>query len=308
MTTPRLPNIQATPSAMAGIGLLMMAIACFAFMDTLTKQVTLSVPVLMVIWARYLIQAVVTTLFILPKTGRTVLITERPLIQMVRGALLMLTTLLAIVSLQFLPVGEFSAIVMTSPLLVTLLAARLLGEHVSNLRIVLVCGGFAGTLMIVRPGSDAFSWVMVFPLLLVITNAAFQLLTGKIAQTEKSMTTHFYSVWTGAVLTTLLLFWGWSAIDDMYLWFEIFLIGAAGAMGHFLLIVSFEKSPTAALMPYMYAQIGFSMFGGWLLFDHIPDHWSMLGIGLIALCGLAGGILTLVENTPKQASATDRAD
>ena len=49
MTTPRLPNIQATPSAMAGIGLLMMAIACFAFMDTLTKQVTLSVPVLMVI-------------------------------------------------------------------------------------------------------------------------------------------------------------------------------------------------------------------------------------------------------------------
>lgn len=274
-------------------------------MDTLTKQVTLSVPILMVIWARYLIQAVVTTVFILPKTGRTVLITERPWIQMLRGALLMVTTLLAILSLQFLPVGEFSAIVMTSPLLVTLLAARLLGEHVSNLRIVLVCGGFLGTLMIVRPGSDAFSWAMIFPLLLVITNAAFQLLTGKIAQTEKSMTTHFYSVWTGAALTTIMLFWGWSTIDDLSLWFEIFLIGAAGAIGHFLLIVAFEKSPTAALMPYMYAQIGFAMFGGWLLFDHIPDHLSMLGIGLIAVCGLAGGILTLVESAPRPTSAAE---
>ena len=258
-------------------------------MDTLTKQVTLSVPILMVIWARYLIQAVVTTVFILPKTGRTVLITERPWIQMLRGALLMVTTLLAILSLQFLPVGEFSAIVMTSPLLVTLLAARLLGEHVSNLRIVLVCGGFLGTLMIVRPGSDAFSWAMIFPLLLVITNAAFQLLTGKIAQTEKSMTTHFYSVWTGAALTTIMLFWGWSTIDDLSLWFEIFLIGAAGAIGHFLLIVAFEKSPTAALMPYMYAQIGFAMFGGWLLFDHIPDALAFTGMGLVVLCGVVSG-------------------
>lgn len=281
----------------------MMAMACFAFMDTLTKRVTLSVPVLMVVWARYFIQALVTTVFILPKTGRTVLITERPWIQLLRGSLLMVTTLLAILSLQFLPVGEFSAIVMTSPLLVTLLAARLLGEHVSKLRIVLVCGGFLGTLMIVRPGSDAFSWLMVFPLLLVIANAAFQLLTGKIAQTERSMTTHFYSVWTGAVLSTLMLWWGWSTIDDLSLWFEIFLIGAAGAMGHFLLIVAFETSPTATLMPYMYAQIGFAMFGGWLLFDHIPDHLSMLGIALIAACGLAGGILTLAENKARTANA-----
>jgi hypothetical protein len=46
----------------------------------------------------------------------------------------------------------------------------------------------------------------------------------------------------------------------------------------------------------MYLQIGFAMLGGWFLFDHIPDHLSMLGIGLIALCGTAGGLLTLYES------------
>lgn len=302
MTHPRTTHRRPSPSVLAGIGLVMMAMACFAFMDSLTKQVTLSVPVLMVVWARYVIQALVTTVFTLPKTGRMVLITERLWTQLVRGALLMLTTLLAVLNLQFLPVGEFSAIVMTTPLLVTLLATRLLGEHVSRLRIVLVCGGFLGTLMIVRPGSDTFSWLMIFPLLLVIANAAFQLLTSKIAQTERSMTTHFYSVWTGALLSTFMLWWGWSAIHDVWLWFEIFLIGAAGAIGHFLLIVAFEKSPTATLMPYMYTQIGFAMFGGWLLFNHIPDHLSMLGIALIAVCGLAGGVLTLTERKSQAAN------
>jgi len=53
-------------------------------------------------------------------------------------------------------------------------------------------------------------------------------------------------------------------------------------------------------MPYMYMQIGFAMLGGWLVFDHLPDHFSMLGIGLIAICGLAGGVLTIVENRQAQ--------
>jgi drug/metabolite transporter (DMT)-like permease len=46
----------------------------------------------------------------------------------------------------------------------------------------------------------------------------------------------------------------------------------------------------------MYLQIGFAMLGGWIMFDHIPDHWSLIGIGLIAACGTAGGVLTMVES------------
>jgi drug/metabolite transporter (DMT)-like permease len=72
-------------------------------------------------------------------------------------------------------------------------------------------------------------------------------------------------------------------------------MGVAGCVGHFLLIMAFERSPAGTLMPYMYAQIGFAMLGGWLVFDHVPDHFSMMGMGLIALCGTAGGWLTVYE-------------
>jgi drug/metabolite transporter (DMT)-like permease len=219
--------------------------------------------------------------------------------QLTRGLLMITVTVLAFSSLSVMPVGEFTAIVMTTPLLVTLLATRLLGEHVSPLRIALVVGGFMGVAIIVRPSGHAVSWNswhMLLPLGLVIANTAFQLLTSKMTRTETTMTTQFYTSWVGALLSTLPLIWFWTEIANPALWLGLLLMGLAGAVGHLLMIMSFERAPAATLMPYMYLQIGFATLGGLLVFDHIPDHWSLMGIGLIALCGSAGGLLTMVES------------
>ena len=272
-----------------------MASACFAILDTTTKRVTMVVPVVMAIWARYFFQALLTTAVVLPLKGLAVFQTQNPRQQLTRGVLLTLVTGLAFLSLKLLPVAEFTAIVMTVPLLVTLLAARTLGEHVSPQRVWLVCGGFVGTLIIVRPGTAVFGWTLLIPLALVLVNAAFQLLTSKMARTEDAFTTQFYTTWVGTVLTSVPLFWFWVPVTETRVLLELVLMGVAGVTGHFLLIMAFERSPAGTLMPYMYAQIGFAMLGGWLVFDHVPDHFSLLGIGLIALCGTAGGVLTMYE-------------
>jgi drug/metabolite transporter (DMT)-like permease len=281
---------------MAGIGLLIAAVVCFAVLDTTTKRITAEVPLLMAVWARYFFQAVVTSALILPKTGLAVLKTDNLSLHITRGVLLMVVTVLAFSSLRVMPVGEFTAIVMTTPLLVTLLAARLLGEHVSPIRLVLVAGGFIGTAIIVRPGGDAMGWAMLLPLGMVVANAAFQLLTSKMGRTEASMTTQFYTSWIGALLASVPLYWIWTSIDNPALWLGLLLMGVAGAAGHMLMIMAFGRAPAATLMPYMYLQIGFAMLGGWLMFKHIPDHLSLIGIGLIAACGTAGGLLTLYES------------
>ena len=272
-----------------------MASACFAILDTTTKRVTMVVPVVMAIWARYFFQALLTTAAVLPLKGLAVFQTQNPRQQLTRGVLLTLVTGLAFLSLKLLPVAEFTAIVMTVPLLVTLLAARTLGEHVSPQRVWLVCGGFVGTLIIVRPGTAVFGWTLLIPLALVLVNAAFQLLTSKMARTEDAFTTQFYTTWVGTVLTSVPLFWFWVPVTKTRVLLELVLMGVAGVTGHFLLIMAFERSPAGTLMPYMYAQIGFAMLGGWLVFDHVPDQLSLLGIGLIALCGTAGGVLTVYE-------------
>ena len=80
--------------------------------------------------------------------------------------------------------GEFTAIVSITPLVVTLMAALSLGEKVRKLRWALVLSAFAGTMVIVRPGSENFDWVLIFPFILIATNSGFHLLTSKMAKTE----------------------------------------------------------------------------------------------------------------------------
>jgi type III secretory pathway component EscR len=72
-------------------------------------------------------------------------------------------------------------------------------------------------------------------------------------------------------------------------------------------VLAFEKSATSTLMPYMYAQIGFGMLAGWLGFNHIPDRVAMFGIAIIAVCGIAGGILTSFEGRKSAALASPAA-
>ncbi len=274
--------------------------ACFVVLDTTTKVVTTGVPMLMALWVLFLVQALVTGGYVLVARGWGSLKTAHPGLHATRGGLLLVVQLLAFFSLKYLPVGEYTALAMTTPLVVTLLATRFLGEHVSPLRLVLVALGLVSTLVIVRPGSNAIGWAMLLPLALVLFNAAYQLLASKMARTEDAVTTVFYTCSTALLLSSLPLAWVWQPINDLNLWLGLLLMGVAAACGNLFFILAFERAPAATLMPYMYLQIGFGILGGWLMFDHVPDFWALVGMGMVAACGMAGGLLTLYETRARQ--------
>jgi drug/metabolite transporter (DMT)-like permease len=292
------------PSAMGGLVLLIAALSCFAVLDTTTKVVTASVPLLMALWVLFLVQTLAAGAYVLLMRDRASLKTTHIGLHLTRGALMLTVQMLAFFSLHYLPVGEFTAMAMTTPLLVTLLASRFLGEHVSVFRLILVAGGLAGTLVIVRPGSNALGWAMLLPLALVLVNTAFQLLASKMARTEDAVTTLFYTCLTALVLTSLPLAWVWVPVSSMSLWLGLLFMGIAAAGGNLLFILAFERAPAATLMPYMYLQIGFGILGGWLMFDHVPDFWALVGMGLVAACGVAGGLLTLYEMRARRSDLT----
>lgn len=285
-----------TTSPLAGIALVLGAVACFAVLDTTTKIVSASVPLLMALWFRYAFQAMATTAMVLPRQGLRALRTAHPKFQVLRGVLLLCSSLLAFFSLKFLPVGEFTAIVMITPLVITLLAAFTLGERVTPLRWLLVLGGFAGTLVIIRPGDESFDWKMLLPLGVVATNTSFQLLTSKLARTEAPLTTHLYTGWVGTLLASLPLPFVWTHIESWQLWAGLVLMGLAGSVGHFLLILGYSRAPASTLTPYLYGQIGFAMLAGWLVLSHVPDRWSVLGMAMVAFCGATGAWLTVRES------------
>lgn len=280
---------------LAGIGLVVLSVACFATLDTATKISVTTVPILMGVWFRYAFQAVATSLVLLPRHGTALLRTAHPRYHALRGALLLVTSLFAFFSLRYMPLAEFTSIVLIAPLAVTLMAATVLKEQVSPLRWALVAGGFAGTLVILRPGGGAFTWAMLLPFGLVVTNSCFQVLTSKLAQTENPLTMHFYSGWAGTLIASVTLPFVWQSLPSWHWWVLLCLMGLMGTIGHFMLILAYQRAPASTLTPYLYAQIAFATLCGWVMFSQVPDAVSLIGMGMIAACGAAGAWLTVRE-------------
>ena len=271
-----------------GIALAIAAVACLAALDTSSKVASVAVPIIMAMWCRFAFQAAATAAAMLPTRGRALLRTRRPGLQLLRGVLLLACSACAFTSFRFMSVGDVTAIGMAAPIVVTLIAVFAFGERLSLARLACVAGGFVGTLVIVRPGGPMLGWSLLAPLGMLATNTAFQLVTSRLATIDDPATTHFYTGCIGLALTTLPVPFFWTPALAPALWGVLLLLGVFSTLGHFLLILAYQRAPATTVMPFLYVQIAFAVFGGWLVFSHVPDGASWLGIALIAASGAAG--------------------
>ena len=274
-------------------------------MDTTLRYLGGFIGIALMLWLRYAMHAAAMTAWIVLSRDKTFR-TANPRFQVLRGALLLFSSAMAFNALRHMPVAEFTAIVMTTPLLVTLLAHGWLKERVSPLSWLLVAGGLAGALIVIRPGSGLFGWSVLLPLAAALSNAFFQILTTKLAPHENPYTTNFYTGLTGMVLATPLLIASSQDISDTLaaappLHLGLLLaIGVLGTGGHLLLIMGLGKAPTATLMPFLYTQIGVAALAGWLALDAVPDAWGWTGMAVIALCGAASAWLNVRDAAAHQ--------
>jgi predicted metal-dependent phosphoesterase TrpH len=155
---------------------------------------------------------------------------------------------------------------------------------------------FHSTLVIIRPGGEGFTWASLLPLGLVASNTCFQVLTSKLARTEDPLTMHLYTGWVGTLVASLAVPFVWTQLGNPWLWVGLCVMGLMATVGHFMLILAYQRAPAATLTPYLYAQIGFALLAGWVVFSHVPDGWSIAGMALIAACGAGGAWLTVREH------------
>jgi drug/metabolite transporter (DMT)-like permease len=263
-----------------------LAMGCIAVMDTTNKVVLATVPLLMVLWFRYAFQALVTTAFLLPKEGWGLFKTQKFSLQLIRGLLLFGCSFFGFKSLEHVPVAEFTAIGMLTPLLVTVLAQFFMKERVSLVRWGLILGGLAGAVLIVRPGGSVPFHAAIYPICMVVLYAFFQILTSFMARTESPLTMHFLTGWVGTAFASILVL-GWWTSDITLLELSLMvLVGLGGTLGHYLLILAYARTSASNITPYLYSGIAFATLLGWVVFHHMPDFIAGLGITLIALCGI----------------------
>jgi drug/metabolite transporter (DMT)-like permease len=268
-----------------GILLIVAAVSTFALMDTAAKYLSRTYPVPGIVWARYAAQTLFLVAVLAPRLGLDLVRTRRPGLQVLRGVLLAASTMFFFSALALMPIAEAAAITFLSPLLLTAASAWLLKERVRRSAWAALLAGFAGVLIIIRPGGEVFTPAAVLAILTAVSFASYQLLTRQLAGVDSTMTTLFYSAVVGTVLLAPGLAFYWTAPET---WLDAALfaaLGVAASLGHFVLIRAFEHAPPSVLAPFVYTQLVAVLILGYVVFGDFPDGWSLAGMAIVVLSG-----------------------
>jgi drug/metabolite transporter (DMT)-like permease len=281
------PGYKGAEQPIKGIALICLAVLLFASHDTLSKYLSGFYPVVMVVWARYVVHTLLMLAIFVPRSGFSVVVrTQRPGLQFLRALCLIGTSLLFITGLRYIPLAEATAVSFLAPLLVTALSVPLLHERVTRNQWLAVLGGFVGVLIVVRPGGALFTPAILLPLCSALCFGCYQLITRLLSGVDSPTTSNFLTgIFNSLIMSALLPFF-WSTPTLLHGLFMVGL-GTCGMLGHMLLTQAFRHAAPAMLAPFSYGQILFAGMYGYLIFDHMPDSFGVIGIGVICLSGLA---------------------
>jgi drug/metabolite transporter (DMT)-like permease len=279
--------MQRDGNPLKGVALVLAATLLFAVGDTLGKHLSMLYAATMVLASRYLLNLVLVLLTMWPRHRSAVWHTQRTGLVLLRGLLLAVATVTMLLALRVMPVAETVAIIYITPVLLMLASGPILGERVPLIGWLCAALGFAGVLLIARPGSGLDSWGVILCLLNALLGTGYHLLTRILTRTETTMALLFHTALVGSVLSvgaTLVI--GGEAMPTLPDIGMILVYGTCATLGHLLLTTAYREAPPATLAPVNYMHIAFATLLGWLVFQQLPDALGFTGMALIATSGL----------------------
>ncbi|WP_246167648.1 DMT family transporter [Propionivibrio limicola] len=271
-----------------GVALFLSALFLFASVDTSAKYLMAFFSAQFLVWARFVVHLVIMLVAVAPRMGREIIVTKRPGLMILRGLMLSGSSLLIQFAFRSLPLAETTAIFFVTPLIVALLAGPILGEKLRLKSWLATVCGFAGVLLIARPGGVMAGAGIAYALAAASCYSLYQILTRKLASTEPAMRQLFYTALIGSIALSIVVppFWA-TVMPTPFQALLIVSLGIYGGVGHFFLIRAYRDTPATTLSPMMYVQLVWVSLLGWLVFDHLPDAVSTLGMAIIGVSGLS---------------------
>lgn len=271
-----------------GRGILFMcaAVVLFACMNALVKLLSNQYDAVQLVWARILSHFVFILLIFVPRSRFAVLRTKRPGTQLIRSTLQLCSTACFFSALHYVPLAEAISISFLTPLIVTLLAAHMLGEAISARRLVTILVGLCGVLIVIRPGSEVFQWASLLILVSAFFYASYQVLTRRVAPVDAPETSAFYSALVGTLVTSLAVPFFWRTPDSAFDIAVMASLGVLGGLGHYLVARALFNAPANIASPFQYFQLVVGVILGYLMFGDVPTMYTWIGSAVIVASGL----------------------
>jgi len=254
-------------------------------MDSVAKYAATIYDPLQVVWARYFFHMLLMVIFLAPSQGLNLVRTANPKLQIFRSMLLLGATVCFFTALKYVPLADAGAMGSTSPLFVTVLSVFVLGEKVSFRRWSAVLVGFAGALIILRPGMSAFHPAMLLVVGMSVFYASYQIATRKLAGVDGALTTLFYTALVGTIAMTITVPFFWT-MPDLAGWGMLAVIGLIGGVSHFVIIQAFSYTTASTAAPFSYSQLIWTAIFGYFVFGDLPDGFTIIGAAIIVMSGL----------------------
>jgi drug/metabolite transporter (DMT)-like permease len=210
----------------------------------------------------------------------------KPLIQIVRSMLMIVTTGFNFLALRYLQLDQTITIFFLTPLLVAALAGPLLGEWVGWHRMLAILAGFAGVLVVMHPGIGTVHWAMLLALIATLGYAFYNLATRYLAAFDPASVTQTYTPLAGVLLLAPFAVGVWHWPDGAGQWLLLASLGFWGGLGHWLLILAHRSAPAAVLAPFIYLGLIWMSAAGFLVFGDVPTEWTLAGAAIVILSGL----------------------
>lgn len=271
------------------LGILLMVATTFVFalQDGISRHLASEYNVYMVVMIRYWFFAAFVMTVASRKAGglRLAAATVQPVLQIFRGTLLALEICVMVSGFAILGLVESHAVFAAYPLLVAALSGPVLGEQVGWRRWTAIGIGFVGVLIILQPGFGVFAPAAILPLIAALMFALYGLLTRYVSRKDSSATSFFWTGVSGAVVMTAVgaFFWESMTTPD---WGWMALLCVTGALGHWLLIRTYEVAEASAVQPFAYLQLVFASILGITLFGETLRSNVAIGVAIIVAAGL----------------------
>ena len=267
-----------------GIGMTASACAVFAVSDVTSKFLSTELPIIEMTWIRYVLFLGMAAILAARAPGRPFR-PRNPRLQLIRGLCVTGSSVLFVYGIREMTMAQATTISFLSPLLITVLSIPLLGEIVGVRRWAAVMAGMIGMLIVVRPGTAGFQPAAMFGVASSSCWALALIITRKMAASDPPQTTLLLSSLTGAIVLTVLLPFEavWPTWPQLAL---CLMLGVLSSAGQWLVVLAHRLAPASLLAPISYTQLPWVTVGGYIVFNNLPDRWTLVGASIIIASGL----------------------
>jgi drug/metabolite transporter (DMT)-like permease len=271
---------------LTGIALMCGAVAMFACLDTTAKYLNTQMDTMVVIWARYMSAFVLTFIVSNPLTQPRLMRTGSIKLQISRSLLLVVATAGNFLALRWMQLDEVLSIIFTFPFIVAIASGPLLGEWIGWRRWCAIGFGFGGVLLITRPGFGGMHPAALFSLAATVSYGFYAVITRIVSRVDSNQTSLFYANFVGALVMLPVIPFVWQTPSNWMIALMLLATGVLGSLGHFFLIAGHKLAPASVLSPFVYTQLIWVVILGYLVFDHVPNGWTMAGAAMVIGSGL----------------------